>query len=97
MESLYVAHMLWSAELDVMNPQTQRYKTEGMDLNNPNDLKSVIYAFLISSLIAFVTYFLITENMNVVWYKIFVISVLFLTLRIWLFVNRVNVYFKEKE
>ena len=94
-ESLYLGHMLHSVELDIMNPQTQRYQTEGDDLSNPNDIKSVIFAFLISIIFAFITYFLISENMNIVWTKVMLVAVVYMLIRTWLFVNKVKVYYKE--
>ena len=86
-ESLYLGHMLHSVELDIMNPQTQRYQTEGDNLSNPNDIKSVIFAFLISIIFAFITYFLISENMNIVWTKVMLVAVVYMLIRTWLFVN----------
>lgn len=94
-ESLYLGHMLHSVELDIMNPQTQRYQTEGDNLSNPNDIKSVIFAFLISIIFALITYFLISENMNIVWTKVMLVAVVYMLIRTWLFVNKVKVYYKE--
>ena len=94
-ESLYLGHMLHSVELDIMNPQTQRYQTEGDNLSNPNDIKSVIFAFLISIIFALITYFLIRENMNIVWTKVMLVAVVYMLIRTWLFVNKVKVYYKE--
>lgn len=94
-ESLYLGHMLHSVELDIMNPQTQRYQTEGDNLSNPNDLKSVIFAFLISIIFALITYFLISENMNIVWTKVMLLAVAYMLIRTWLFVNKIKVYYKE--
>ena len=96
-EGLYLGHLLNSAELDLMNPQVQRYQTEGDNLNNPNDLKSIIYAFLISIIMALITFFLISENMYSVWVKLMIISIIWFALRCWLFVNKVRVYFGEVE
>lgn len=93
---IYTGHMLYSVELDVMNPQTERYQTEDINLNNPNDIKSVVVAFILSTLIAFVTYFFISENMYTVWYKVFAISIIYIAYRIYLFVNKINVYYKER-
>lgn len=94
--ALYLGHLLNSAELDIMNPQVSRYQTEGVSINNPNDVKSTIYAFLISAIFAFGTYFFISENFNLVWIRLLVFASMYLALRIWLFVNKVKVYFKEK-
>lgn len=94
-ESLYVGHLLHSVELDIMNPQTQRYQTEGDNLSNPNNIKSVIFAFLLSIIFAYATYFLISENMHVVWVKVMFVGVLYMLIRTWLFVNKIKVYYKE--
>ena len=94
--AFYIGHLLYSVELDVMNPQTERYQTEGVNLSNPNDLKSIIMAFVISIIIALVTYFLIGENMYTVWYKILGLAIIYVGFRIYLFINKVNVYYKER-
>jgi len=96
-ESIFVAHMLMSAEMDIMNPQTSHYQTLGSHPNNPNDIKSTIYAFLLSALFAFLTFFLIDESRQMVWIKLAIVALLFLALRIWLFVNKIKVYFKERQ
>lgn len=96
LEFIYVSHLLWSAELDVMNPQTTHYQTTGTHTNNPNEIKSTIYSFLLSALFAFLTYFFIAESAITVWYKLLFVAVLILSLRIYLYVNKVKVYYKEK-
>lgn len=97
LETVYLSHLFWSAEMDVVNPQTAQYQTTGSHISNPNDLKSMLTSLLLSALFAFITYFFIAENLAVAWYKILFFAVLFLSLRIWLYVNKVNVYFKEKQ
>lgn len=95
-EFVYVAHLLLSAELDIMNPQANQYQTNGSHHNNPNDIKSTLYAFLLSAVIAFVLYFLLGENQILAWWKVLGIVVAFLALRIWMYVNKIKAYFKEK-
>ena len=97
LEFVYIGHMLWCAESDFMNPQTMQYQTTGTHVSNPNDIKAVISSFLLSALMAFLTFFFIPENVNLVWYRLIFIASLFLLLRSWLFVNKVTVYFKEKQ
>lgn len=96
LELTYVGHLLWSAELDIMNPQTAQYATTGTHSNNPNEVKASILSFLISALIAFITYFFISENQFSVWFKILFIATMFCVGRIWLYVNKIKVYYKEK-
>ena len=95
-ESVYLAHLLWSAECDIMNPQTTQYQTTGAHVSNPNDIKSSVLTFVLSALFAFITYFLIPESPDIIWYKIALIAIAFLALRVWLYVNKIKVYYKEK-
>lgn len=94
--AFYIGHMLYSVELDVMHPETERYQIEGMNLNSKNDLKSVIMAFAISIIVALITYFLISENMYTIWYKILAIAIIYVIYRIYLFVSKIEVYYKER-
>lgn len=96
-ESIYLAHLLMSAEMDIMNPQTAHYQTVGSHPNNPNDLKSTLYSFLLSAAFAFLVYFLVTESLITVWWKVMAVAVAFLVLRIWLYVNKIKAYFKERQ
>lgn len=93
---VYIAHLLWSAELDVMNPQNAHYQTTGDNPKNPNEAKSTLLAFIISALFAFITFFLVTENIKVAFIKIFFIALALLIIRIYLYYTKINVYFKEK-
>ena len=95
-ELAYLGHLLWSAELDLMNPQTWQYQTTGTHINNPNEIRSTIYALLMSVLLAFLTYFFIGENLVTVWYKVLFVAVLFFALRLYLYINKIKVYYKEK-
>ena len=61
-ESLYLGHLLYSAELDIMNPQYLHYATTGNHSNNKNETKSSLSAMLLSAIFAFLTYFFISEN-----------------------------------
>lgn len=95
-ECVYLSHLFWSAELDVMNPQNAQYQITGTHINNPNEVKSSLLVFILSALFAFLTYFYISENESLVWYKILFFAALFLAFRIWSYVNKIKVYFKEK-
>ena len=97
LECTYLSHLFMSADLDIMNPQTAHYQTTGSHLFNPNEIKSTIYGFLMSAIMTVLTYFLIMENTNNVWTKLFFVALAFLVLRVWLFVNKVKVYFKERQ
>lgn len=94
--SVYAGHMFWSASLDIMNPQVEQYATTGTHTNNPNETKSTIFAFLISAIVTLIFYLLITENVAVVWFKIFVIAFGYCALNLYLYLSKIKTYFKEK-
>ena len=96
-ESVYLAHLFWSAENDIMNPQNMQYQTTGSHINNPNEIKSSITMFLLAALFAFLTYFLLGDSGNSIWIKMCVVAIAFCALRIWLYVNKIKVYYKEKQ
>lgn len=95
-EGVYLSHMLMSAEYDIMKPQTAHYQTTGGHISNPNDLKSSLMSIILSGIFAFLTYFFISESTTTVWLKVLVFVIGFLALRIWLYVNKIKVYYKEK-
>lgn len=95
-EFLYLSHMLISAELDIMNPQNEQYQTTGGHANNPNETKSTILGFVLSALFAFLTYFFVLDNYKVVWLKMMLMAGALLLIRVWLYINKIKVYYKEK-
>lgn len=95
-ELLYLAHMLMSAELDIMNPQTAHYQTTGSHSNNPNETKATLFGFLISAIFAYLSYFFVNESSIKVWSKLIIFAGIFFIIRLWLYVNKIKVYYKEK-
>lgn len=96
-ETTYLAHAFWSAELDVMNPQTSYYKTSGTHIANPNEVKSTMIAFLISAIVALLVFFFLQEGGVWVWFKVLFIAAILLAIRLWLYINTIKVYYKERE
>lgn len=94
--SVYLAHLFWSAELDIMNPQNRLYQTTGSQARNPNETKSTILAFAISAIFAFVCFFLLKENPAVVYWKVLFLSLALLVTRTYLYLTRIKLYYKEK-
>ena len=93
---LSVAHLVWCAELDIMNPQSDQYATVGMDFSNPNETKGNIIALILSALFAFLTYFLGSEGLIGALIKLLILSIIVLGARIYLYFIRVKLYYKEK-
>lgn len=94
--AFYIGHMLSSASLDIMNPQNHVYATTGTHTNNPNETKSTIMAFLISALVAFIFFFLISENVASVYLKVLFVSALYVAWTTYMYVSKIKVYYKEK-
>ena len=95
--SFYISHLVYSAELDIMNPQVELYSTIGNNENNPNEIKSTLLAFLISFLASFALFIFLGElPNNGPFIKFMIIGVLFMVFRVYMFLNKIKLYYKEK-
>lgn len=92
----YVGHLMWSAEMDLMNPQNEQYATTGEVNNNPNERKSTILAFLISFLVFGLSLFFFMEKAKFTWLKLAVIGFVFAVSRIYFYFTKIKVYYGEK-
>jgi hypothetical protein len=93
---IYVAHALYSAELDLMNPKHQLYQSVGSSVSNPNEMKSTTTAFFIPFLVAAAILFLLFEEKGYVFVKLIAVSAAVLAYRIWMFFSTLRLYYKEK-
>ena len=93
---IYLMHMLWSAEMDIMNPQSNQYATTGEHSNNPNETKSSVAMFVVSVLIVAFAFFLSMENIKLAWLKICLLSFALLAFRIFTYFSKIKYYYKEK-
>ncbi len=93
---IFIAHMFYSAELDLMNPQTQLYASVGSTVSNSNEMKSTVSAFLISFLTAGVVFFLLFERSGYVYIKLISVAFAVLIYRTWKFFSMLKLYYKEK-
>lgn len=93
---VYLLHLLWSAELDVMNPQTNHYATTGEHNSNPNETTSSVIMFIISLIFVGVALFLSLENIKVAWLKVMLLSLALLVYRVWSILSKIKYYYKEK-
>ena len=89
---LSVAHLLWCAEMDIMNPQSDQYATVGMTFNNPNVRNATICSLLLAILFAFCSFFLRPFP----FVKLMLLTLAFLVARVYLYFVRVKLYYKEK-
>ena len=93
---VYISHMLWSVEMDIMNPQHAQYASTGTHPNNPNETKSSIAMFALAAAFAGIGLFLCMEDASIAWFKVCLIAVIFLVYRIWSFYSKVKYLYKEK-
>lgn len=99
---LQIAHMYYSATLDIMNPQNEIYATTGNEESNANENKSTLVAFIASGLFALIAYALMVEchladgNYDIAFLKLLIIGVVALAACFYLFVMKVKAYYYEK-
>lgn len=98
---LHFGHMIWSAMLDIMNPQNEQYATTGVTVDNPNENFSTILAFIIAFLYAVISYKLFSEvnlyhmGMYAVGIRMLLISGAFCGGILLLFIKRIKAYYYE--
>ncbi len=100
---LHLGHMIYSAMLDIMNPQNEQYATTGTDIDNPNENKSTMLAFIISALYAVIAYKLLSEatiggaDSSLVpgLLKLLLISALYCGSTSFLFTKRIRAFYYE--
>lgn len=95
-EFIFLAHMFYSAQLDLMNPKTQLYASVGGAVSNSNETKSTVSAFIVSFFTAGVVFLLLFEGAGHVYLKLIVVSLCVLIYRTWMFFSMLKLYYKEK-
>ena len=88
--------MLYSAELDLMNPQIELYATVGNTESNPNETKATVTAFIISFVTALAVFILLAEGSGNVYAKVFTVGLLALCYRVYIFFAKLRLYYNEK-
>lgn len=93
---IYLAHLFYSAESDIMNPQYEIYATMGNYENNPNETKSTVLAFAVSFVTAITTFLLLVEGRGHVYLKLMIVGLLAALYCAWSYFNKIKLYYKEK-
>ena len=94
----YLAHLLYCAELDIMNPQTELYASVGNSEINPNETKATLSAFLIAFLVAGISFLLLLEGSDFTAYiKYLLLAAGILAYRVYVFFKKLKLYYKEKQ
>ena len=95
--ALYLAHLIFCAELDLMNPQNELYAAIGNSERNTNETTATLTAFLLSFLVAGVLFLLMRERYSAsVFVKFLVVALALFLWRGYLFFSKIKVYYKEK-
>lgn len=90
-------HIFWSYELDLMNPKMFEYaQTHSID-DNPNATKSILIGTAIAFIVAIILVALLFENYTTGWIRIILIALAFFGARLYLLINKINVYFDAIE
>ena len=94
---VYITHLLYCAEFDIMNPQTEIYATVGSSDNNPNENKATAIAFVASFVIAIIVLLLLMkqERQNL-YLKLLLVSGAVLIYKVLIFHQKIKLYYKEK-
>lgn len=92
-----ITHIVWSLEIDMMNPDFKEFETSDNAKESKNIKSSISIGLVLSIVVALISYGLFVINMSTAWIKILIIAGIFLAIRIYLFINRLNIYFKEIE
>lgn len=92
----YIAHMLYCADQDLMNPQFELYATVGASEINKNEMKATVTAFLIAFIAAGLSFVLLLGVGISVYLKFIVISLAAVSYRVYIFFSNLRVYYKEK-
>ena len=89
---IYLGHLLWSAELDFMNPKDNLYAAIGTNVNNPNENLSAVLTFIIAFAMMGISFFLISTEVVYAFVKMFLIGLVFFLIRLGLFVLKIIGY-----
>lgn len=90
------AHLFWSAEMDIMNPQTEQYGAMGQHSHNPNETLSSVWAVLIPIVVSALFFFLLRENFDTAWLKFCLAGAVFCVLKVFTYLRKIKLYYKEK-
>jgi len=89
---LLTGHLLWSIDFDLINPKYDLYKDRQKISTNPNEVKSVIAAFVIAFVAFGYTLLLLLQADPMTWIRMLIGSSIFFLVRIYLNVSRLKVF-----
>lgn len=90
-------HIIWSMQIDLLNPLFANYSNTKSNNNNPNVAKSILIGVALSFFFGLFAVYFMADNFAAGWVDLIAVSVLFLALRIYLLKINMQVYFKRLE
>ena len=89
------AHMLWSMQIDILNPKLLEFSTTGNLRDSKNNSKSLVIGLAVAVVFGVITFlcFLGMDILNML--KLLLIAGLFFALRLYLFHINLKVYFNK--
>lgn len=94
---VYVAHLFYSAELDIMRPQYDQYATFSEQANNPNENMAGISAILISVIVFAIALFLSSLGTKGVWLRLSLVTLVIAVAKCMTYLMKIRVFYKEKQ
>lgn len=88
--------IFFASTLDLMNPQNAQYSLVGNDINNPNETKTTVMAFISAGIYAIYSYKLFSEGIGSACVKLFLIGLAFFGAWLLLYVRKIQIYYSEK-
>ena len=92
-----LAHIIWSFQLDIINPRLSDFSRTRTTNHNPNIAKSLLVGLLISIIFGAISLFFFFELQFLGWTRVIFLAMAFLLVRIYLFYINLRVYFKRIE
>ena len=95
--------MIFSASLDIMNPKNEQYATSGEVIDNPNENKSTLFAFIISAIFAIIAYKFFSEaivtnkveDLVICVVKLLLIGLMYFVSMLYLFFKKVKAFYYD--
>jgi ABC-2 type transport system permease protein len=91
------SHILWSLQIDILNPKLSEYASTGSLSNNQNISKSITIGFVLSLVFSIMFGFLSFFYYDIAWLIIIAIAIVFLAFRVVSFYYFLNAYFIDIE
>lgn len=92
-----IGHLLWSVQMDVLNPRLADVAAKGEGYNNPNVAKSIFAGLMVGlGFCLFALFFILDSNFGGL-IRLLILGIFFVILRLVLFLLNLKVFFKRIE